>query len=112
MKILVLDDSRAVRVPTMYLLETLGHEVTPASSLEEFNEIYRTGLFDLVLTDLNLPEENAGLELARRLQAQQQKVLLMSSEDLGHIRDVPTITKGFVPEQIQQKLDEIFSPSA
>jgi len=65
-KILVIDDEEGVRDVLGRVLQDEGHRVTLAENarkgLEEFNQAH----FDLVLTDLAMPEMS-GLELARRI---------------------------------------------
>ena len=65
-KILVIDDEEGVRDVLGMVLQGEGHRVTLAENarkgLEEFNQAH----FDLVLTDLAMPEMS-GWELARRI---------------------------------------------
>jgi CheY-like chemotaxis protein len=55
-RILTVDDSRAVRVFVMQLLEDHGAHLKEASSGEEALAIFEADGFDLVLLDLMLPD--------------------------------------------------------
>ena len=67
-RILLLDDEPALTVTLQRLLERLQYHVTSFNSAAEALALFRKspGAFDLVITDLTMPEIN-GLEVARTL---------------------------------------------
>ncbi|MGQ9630493.1 MAG: sigma-54-dependent transcriptional regulator [bacterium] len=65
-KILVVDDSETIRKGIGLSLEMVGHEVTTASDGAQALEILRKNRYDLVITDLKMPEID-GMELLRRI---------------------------------------------
>ena len=64
--ILAVDDSRSMREMIAYTLRTAGHRVTEACDGVEALELARRLHFDLVLTDVNMPQMD-GLALVREL---------------------------------------------
>ncbi|TVP77533.1 MAG: response regulator [Gemmatimonadales bacterium] len=67
-RILLAEDDDAVRAVTVRVLGQLGYDVEKAASAEEALDVLRTGAeFDLLLTDVVLPEMS-GRDLAHRAQ--------------------------------------------
>lgn len=54
-RILAVDDSQSMREMVVFTLESAGHEVVAAVDGVEALEICRSEEFDLVLTDVNMP---------------------------------------------------------
>ncbi|HZV00539.1 MAG TPA: ATP-binding protein [Planctomycetota bacterium] len=78
-KVLVVDDDPIVREVATAMLEALGYSADRVSSAGEALSAVATGLYDLVLTDVVMPD-TSGVELQRRLRAERPElqVLLMS----------------------------------
>ena len=72
-RILLLDDDKNLLRVLSYHIRDAGFEVTPLSLPSEALDILSDGTFDLVVTDLRMPEMD-GLEFLRRLQAQNRNV--------------------------------------
>ena len=68
MKILLVDDSRAVALLTSARLESFGHDVVHAISGAAAIELFQRERFDLVLMDIEMPEMN-GFEATTRIRA-------------------------------------------
>lgn len=69
MKVLVVDDSRAMRSILSNLLKQLGHETVEANNGQEAHEkLLTVGDFDLALVDWNMPVMN-GLEFVQKVRA-------------------------------------------
>ncbi len=68
MRILLVDDSRAVAAVIGARLEVIGHEVTVAENGEVALARFREALPDLVLMDIEMPVMN-GFEAAQRIRA-------------------------------------------
>lgn len=67
MKVLVVDDSRAMRSILSNLLKQLGHEPVEANNGQEAHEkLLALGDFDLALVDWNMPVMN-GLEFVQKV---------------------------------------------
>ena len=65
-RILAVDDSRSMRDMVSFTLKSAGHEVTQACDGEEALQIAQKGSFELVLTDVNMPNRN-GISLVAEL---------------------------------------------
>ena len=55
MRILVIDDEETIREATTGMLQSMGHCVSGASDGKEGIEQFRSGTFDIVITDLGMP---------------------------------------------------------
>lgn len=71
MKILLIDDEADVRNSLSLFLERLGHKVVCAAEGMEGLREFHSQPFDLVITDIRMPEID-GLELLRRIKVIQQ----------------------------------------
>jgi two-component system chemotaxis response regulator CheY len=84
MRILVIDDSRAMRAVLRTTLIALGHEVTEARDGQEGLDAVRTrGPFDLALVDWNMPVLN-GYDFIRAVRGESahasMKILMVTTE--------------------------------
>lgn len=64
--ILAVDDSRSLRQMVTVTLQSAGHQVTEAEDGQQALEIARGGAFNLVLTDVNMPNMD-GITLIKEL---------------------------------------------
>lgn len=67
-RILSVDDSVSVRQSVSFILEGAGYETVTAADGSDALERLKAGAFDLIVTDLNMPEFD-GIELIRRARA-------------------------------------------
>jgi len=67
-KILAVDDSASMRQMVAFTLKTAGFEVTDASDGDKALEIAKKQTFDLVITDVNMPNMD-GITLCKALRA-------------------------------------------
>ncbi len=65
--VLVVDDEAAIRYSVSKTLQRVGYQVTEAASGEEALDIMMRQSFDLVLTDIRMPQGLDGVELVRRI---------------------------------------------
>ena len=65
-RVLVVDDEEMVRTVLSRLLKLRGHTVTAAASGKEAIDLFRSGDFDIILTDQGMPEMS-GRELAYQI---------------------------------------------
>jgi signal transduction histidine kinase len=91
--VLIIDDEPDVRELVADVLAGLGHSVTVASGGREGLARFETGRYDLVLTDLGMPEFN-GWDVARAVKASRPDVpvlLLTGWADAANPVDVPRV---------------------
>lgn len=74
--ILVADDEEIIRDSLAYFLKNEGYEVETAENGRSAFEKYSTGQFDLIISDIEMPEMK-GTELLRRVRESDQKVLFI-----------------------------------
>ncbi len=67
-RVLVVDDSAAIRQSVSYILSQAGYDVAEAEDGNIGERRLDDGPFDLVLTDVNMPNMD-GIELVRRVRA-------------------------------------------
>ena len=109
-KILAVDDSRTMRDMVTQTLQTAGHEVTGAADGEEGLARARTGRYDLVLTDVNMPKKD-GITLVRELRQLPNyrftPILVLTTEGGGDMKNAGRqagatgwIVKPFDPQKL------------
>lgn len=78
-KVLVVEDSAAVRLAVTEVIEQAGHSVASAENGRVAIELLRDGTFDLIVTDVLMPEAD-GLEVIKEARARHPRtqVLAMS----------------------------------
>lgn len=111
-RLLVVEDSMTMRAFMVAALESQGYEVKTAKSGFEALKVLAQDQFDLIVTDVNMPDIN-GLELVRFVReksSRKQTPLIIVSTD-GRDRDRERglklganhyLTKPFTPEQLQE----------
>jgi DNA-binding NtrC family response regulator len=79
-RILVVDDERSVTDALQMILTDHGYRVEPASSVEEATELLKGPPFDLVFTDLRLPD-GSGIDLLGHIKTDSPdtQVILMTA---------------------------------
>lgn len=81
--ILAVDDSPSMRDMVRIALTDAGFDLTQAATGQEALELARQTSFDLVLSDVNMPEMN-GIELIRALRAESSyrhtPILMLTTE--------------------------------
>jgi len=65
-KVLIVDDMASMRKMVSFTLESVGHDVVQACDGDEALNVAKGGSFDLVITDVNMPNMN-GLALTAEL---------------------------------------------
>ena len=109
-RILIIDDSEIDLMILEEILVQAGYKVTQASDGKEGMDIFRTQPFDLVITDMIMPEK-LGIEVLLEMKEDfpEAKVIAISAGDefgleldldMASKIDVPTISKPFQPEEI------------
>ena len=67
-RILAVDDSASMRQMVTFTLKGAGHDVTEASDGEQALNLAKSGKFDLVLSDVNMPKMD-GITLTKQLRS-------------------------------------------
>ena len=82
-RVLIVDDSAAVRRNVLWILEPTGLEVVEAADGKQALELLENETIDLVIADLNMPVMD-GLQLIRKVRAhpkmKQLPVIMMTTE--------------------------------
>ena len=112
--VLLVDDEAQVRRTVARMLQLEGHEVTDRATAAEALAALEQGSFDLVLTDIMMPDMNGcelGRAVARRWPA--QRVLYYSGHVFSSLfesgicpRDIPFIEKPFGAGELRRRIDE------
>ena len=84
-RILLIEDDDAIRQLLMENLARDGHAVTTAANGREGLERYRPGAFDLIVTDLIMPEKE-GLEMLQELKVRDPNLRALAMSAGGHFR--------------------------
>jgi two-component system chemotaxis response regulator CheY len=109
-KVLSVDDSATIRQTVCLTLSIAGYDVVEAASGSAALAVCKDTAFDVVLTDLNMPEMD-GIELIRRLRALPQfkfvPILMLTTESQQERKQqgkaagaTGWITKPFTPDQL------------
>ena len=120
MKILVADDSRAMRMIVVRTLRQAGlngHEIVEAANGREALDLTKKVTPDLILSDWNMPEMS-GLEFLRALRAAGSAIpfCFVTSEGSDEMRALAEeggamglIAKPFTPEVFEDMLSPVMS---
>ncbi|HLA78900.1 MAG TPA: ATP-binding protein [Vicinamibacteria bacterium] len=116
---LVIDDEDMVRDTLLAMLEELGHETAGAASGPEGLAILERERFDLVFTDLSMPEMD-GLTVAREVRRRNRGVKILLVTGYGAALELdPTasevdavVNKPFAFEQVSAALEQVLPAEA
>ena len=87
LRILAVEDEPATLRLMARLLRGLGHDVTTANSIASGYEAYEAGEFDLIVSDVGLPD-GSGLELMRRVVSPRGRVPSIALTGYGMEEDI------------------------
>ena len=68
LRLLIVEDHDTTRMVLAQLLTRRGHKVTTAGNIQEALAAYRAEIFDVVISDLGLPDGN-GMDMMRKIQS-------------------------------------------
>lgn len=115
-RILVVDDSPSMRQLVSLALSEDGHEATPASDGLEAIRLAAAERFDLVITDLNMPNMN-GLEFIQAFRAAGHRftpVIVLTTEVNGALKAQAKqagatgwVSKPFVMDQFRTVITKV-----
>ncbi|MBI2526778.1 MAG: response regulator [Candidatus Rokubacteria bacterium] len=86
--VLIIDDEAPVRELVVDVLASKGHRVTAATGGREGVELFRAGHFDLVITDLGMPDMT-GWDVVRAIRAQGADVPVLLLTGWGEVVETP-----------------------
>lgn len=119
-RILLIDDETLFREMLRAALEGMGHEVVEAANGRIALGLYVPGHFDLVITDLIMPEKE-GIETIIELRKLNPKVKIIAMSGGGRVTSVDylqiarqigakkILAKPFLYEEIKAVIDEILA---
>lgn len=119
-RILLIDDNYMLRESLSRLLSEAGHEVSTAENGRLALQLFKPLVFDLVITDIVMPEMD-GLELIQALKQRypQGKIIAISGggrcspqdylEIAGALGVSSTIAKPFANKDLLTKIEEVLS---
>lgn len=116
LRVLVIDDQPSVREAIRLILERDGHRVTEAASGKEGIALFESNVFDIVFTDLGMPEMN-GAEVARILHAKNPQVPILlvtgwgdivSEQEMKQYGIVTVVPKPVRIQQLRNLLGTVF----
>ncbi len=115
MVILVVEDECLVRLDAALFLRDAGFEVLEAADADEALDVVEEHSVDVLFTDINMPGEMNGLELARRVLAANPDVrLILTSGAIKLTRDqIPGggafLPKPYSPEAVARAAADVVS---
>jgi len=118
-QILVVDDSASMRNMVTATLQSAGHQVKDAGDGQAALTIAKTGRFDAVVTDLNMPVMD-GIELVKNLRSlpnyKYTPILLLTTESSADKKTqgkqagaTGWLVKPFNPEKLLATVDRVLS---
>ena len=118
-RILVVDDHEDTLISMKLLLRRLGYEVLAAENMEDALRIAEKEEFDILLSDIGLPD-GSGLELLRRIRRRREIPALALSgfgmdEDIERSRDAgfaEHLTKPVSIDRLQAAIAGLGAPGA
>ena len=116
-KILAVDDSKSMRQMVAMSLKSAGHDVTEAEDGAMALQAAKQGQYDLVVTDINMPNMN-GIELIQALRALPNykftPILCLTTESSGDMKTkgkeagaTGWIVKPFSPEKLLSVINRV-----
>jgi len=117
-RILIIDDEAAIRSSTEHILRTMNYEVFTASTCAEGIAFVNNEKFDLVISDLLVPEIKDGLAIIQAVKAQEYPpaILIMSVYDsTDNVVEAMRagaddfIKKGFTVKELQIRVEKLLN---
>lgn len=112
-RILIADDNPDLRFVVKKLIERMNHEaITASNGLEALHSLERNR-FDIVVTDIIMPDMN-GIELITQICSKypQMKVIAISGNDrasLGGLKVDCTLSKPFPPTELLAAINRLMA---
>ena len=105
LKILVLDDEENIRKSLYTFLKMHDYEVETASLPSHAEKMLNSGEFQVLLTDVKMPEIN-GIQLAEKLREKLPSLTILIMTAYGSVKDAVTAMKRGVYDYLTKPLDQ------
>lgn len=118
LRILVVDDDDYFRKTLTQVLSALGHIVEPASRAKDALAIFEPGKFQLVITDLDMPEMTGDVFAGNiKTASPDQPIIMSTASAVGFSRQsMPNVdyllSKPFRLEELQHAIGAVTAPNA
>jgi two-component system response regulator HydG len=118
--ILLVDDEASPRATLALLLKQAGHDVVQADGVSAAGEALSAGAFDLVITDLRMPEGD-GLEVIRRTRRMRPEAAVIvltayagweSAKEAMRLGAFDYFEKGREPDELFHRIDQALEKKA
>lgn len=112
MRILVVDDDATIIQLLQEALPALGYAADYAESGEQAIKLLREKGYDLVLSDIRMPEKN-GIDVAREAyqKSPHMPILFMSGNPNTIVEDQSFLAKPFTIAELEMRIDTALTPS-
>lgn len=122
-RILIIDDEELVRLTLRRSLEAEGHDLIEATNGDEGLRVHRQHPFDLVITDIIMPN-NEGIETIRELKQEFPQVRIIAISGGGRMDNTDllrmsqllgadaVLAKPFGPEELRKKVRQTLKVEA
>ncbi|NOX20390.1 MAG: response regulator [Nitrospirae bacterium] len=107
MNILVVDDEQLVRWFLERALKRKGHDVKVVSSVMEALNLIKNENFDLIITDLRMPEENGSILVDKLCEMTNRPKIMVCSAYITPELDVEYQNRGIITLKKPFKLNEL-----
>ena len=109
-RVLVIDDDEDIRKLLTDILTSAGHQVTDVCSGAEAAAIFKKDNFDLVLTDLEMPEMS-GWEIARSLKKLDPNIMIALITGWGETIDSAQLQESGIDRVVNKpfRMDQILA---
>src|SRR3989338_60037 len=117
-KILIVDDEKAMLEILSILLKRSGNEVVEAENGKLACEFIENGKFDLIITDISMPELD-GLGLLKKLKNSKSKIPVILMTGISNLLETIDayklgasvfLSKPFTKEELTKAIDHAFNP--
>lgn len=110
LRVLVIDDDEDIRRLLVDIVTSAGHQVTDAANGTAAIEVFEREVFDLVLTDLEMPEMS-GRELARLFRNLSPEIMIALITGWGATLDDVQLRESGIDRIVTKpfRVDEILS---
>lgn len=120
-RILIVEDDRSMRKGLSLELSDRGYEIIEASTFDDGLKAVTSETYDLMITDLRLPDKDDGIKLVRELKNRSPQIPAVVITAFGSIEAAVKamrvgaedfITKGFTIDELTIKMEKLFEKAS